>query len=228
MAENRRPTGLIFLLIYQWILVLIALGTTIFVASWFRLECTLEGGIGCVFLVVPSCFGTAMAVASIGIICRKSWAFLLGMICHLVLEVIGWSFVLILLGTPAYIQMTTSDRWSRSVADLYVVFAIMCLPLNVPSAWAFLYLRRRRTANVGGAVAMEVVCGFCNIFGIGHFMNGNAGLGLLFMFGYWYLQTINVCLLFVAIGFFTLPLTWLCFIIISPITVANAPPRMME
>src|SRR5206468_5038299 len=34
--------------------------------------------------------------------------------------------------------------------------------------------RRQVDANVGPAVTMEVFCGFLNIFGIGHFMNGNA------------------------------------------------------
>jgi hypothetical protein len=84
--------------------------------------------------------------------------------------------------------------------------------------------RREYTGDVGGAVVVEIILGFLGIFGVGHFMNGNVGNGLLFMFGYWFLFAINLALLLVAIGFITLPLTWLCFIIISPIVVASTPP----
>jgi hypothetical protein len=88
--------------------------------------------------------------------------------------------------------------------------------------------RRRRTGNVGAAVTMEVLFGFFNIFGIGHFMNGNAGLGLLFMFGYWFLLMVNVALIFVAIGIITLPLTWCCFMVLSPVVVASTPPTYYD
>jgi TM2 domain-containing membrane protein YozV len=83
---------------------------------------------------------------------------------------------------------------------------------------------RRYTGSVGGAVAVEFLLGFFGIFGVGHFMNGNVGSGLLFMFGYWLLFAINLALMLVLIGFITLPLTWLCFIIISPLVVASTPP----
>jgi hypothetical protein len=149
MAEGRLPTGVIFLLIYQWFVVLVSLGLTIFVGSVFTLEYTRDGAIGCILLVVPSCLGTAMAIASIQIITHRSRGFLFSMICHAVLEVIGWSVVLLLLGTRAYVQATDGDRQNRGMAIIYVVFAFMVLPLNLPSAWAFFYLRRQRKNSEG-------------------------------------------------------------------------------
>src|SRR2546421_12948542 len=74
----------------------------------------------------------------------------------------------------------------------------------------------------GTAVLLEVLPGFFfQTFGIGHMYAGNVGVGLLFMFGYWFIQFINVLLCFVLIGFVTLPLCWLAAIIVSPIVAAN-------
>jgi hypothetical protein len=84
--------------------------------------------------------------------------------------------------------------------------------------------RRRRRGSVGGPVALEVIFGLFSIFGIGHFANGNVGRGLLYMFSYWFLQCINGVLLFFVIGFITAPLTWVLYIIVSPIVVALTPP----
>lgn len=76
-----------------------------------------------------------------------------------------------------------------------------------------------------GAVAalLELLPGlFCGTFGIGHIYAGNVGVGLLFMFGFWIVTAINGALMLVLIGFVTLPLCWVGFLILSPILAAKA------
>ena len=78
----------------------------------------------------------------------------------------------------------------------------------------------------GVAALLEVLPGFFfQTFGIGHIYAGNVGVGLLFMFGYWFIQFINVLLCFLLIGFITFPLCWLVAMIISPILASNAASR---
>jgi TM2 domain-containing membrane protein YozV len=78
----------------------------------------------------------------------------------------------------------------------------------------------------GVAVLLEVLPGFFfQTFGIGHIYAGNVGIGLLFMFGFWFIQFVNVLLCFLIIGFITFPLCWLAAMIISPILAANAVSR---
>ena len=78
----------------------------------------------------------------------------------------------------------------------------------------------------GTAVLLEVLPGFCfQTFGIGHIYTGNVGTGLLFMFGYWFVQFINLLLCFLIIGFITLPLCFILAMVISPILASNAAQR---
>ena len=78
----------------------------------------------------------------------------------------------------------------------------------------------------GTAVLLEVLPGFfCQTFGIGHIYAGNVGVGLLFMFGYWFLQFINFLLLFLLIGIITMPLTFILAMVISPILASNTATR---
>jgi len=78
----------------------------------------------------------------------------------------------------------------------------------------------------GTAVLLEILPGFCfQTFGIGHMYAGNVGTGLLIMFGYWFVQFINLLLCLFLIGFITLPLCFLLVIIISPILASNAAAR---
>ncbi len=77
--------------------------------------------------------------------------------------------------------------------------------------------------SAGAAVALELVPGFMiQTFGIGHLYVGNIGLGLLFMFGYWFLLFINFLLCFVFVGFVTLPLCWIAMMILSPLLAASS------
>ena len=76
------------------------------------------------------------------------------------------------------------------------------------------------------AVLLEVLPGLClQTFGIGHMYSGNVGVGLLFMFGYWFVQFINILLCFVLIGFITGPLCFVLALVISPILASNAAER---
>lgn len=76
------------------------------------------------------------------------------------------------------------------------------------------------------AVLLEVLPGFFfQTFGIGQMYAGNVGTGLLFMFGYWFIQFINLLLCFVFIGILTLPLCFILAMIISPILASRAAER---
>ena len=78
----------------------------------------------------------------------------------------------------------------------------------------------------GVAALLEVLPGFfIQTFGIGHLYAGNVGVGLLLMFGYWFIAFVNFLLCFIFIGIITWPLCWLAMMIISPITAANAASR---
>ena len=78
----------------------------------------------------------------------------------------------------------------------------------------------------GTAVLLEVLPGFFfQTFGIGHLYTGNVGVGLLFMFGYWFIQFINILLCFVLIGIITLPLCFILAMVISPILASQAAER---
>ncbi|MET0650440.1 MAG: hypothetical protein ABW208_27850 [Pyrinomonadaceae bacterium] len=78
----------------------------------------------------------------------------------------------------------------------------------------------------GTAVLLEVLPGFFfQTFGIGHIYAGNVGTGLLLMFGYWFIQFVNILLCFLIIGFITLPLCFILAMVISPILASNAATR---
>ena len=73
-----------------------------------------------------------------------------------------------------------------------------------------------------GPVALELLGGFFfQTFGVGNLVAGNVGVGLALLFGYWCALFINILLTFVLIGFITAPLTWVVFMIMSPM-LANA------
>ena len=85
---------------------------------------------------------------------------------------------------------------------------------------------RQPPKSAGTAVILEILPGFFfQTFGIGHIYTGNVGVGLLLMFGYWFVQFINILLCFVLIGLLTLPLCFILAMIISPITASNAAAR---
>ena len=84
----------------------------------------------------------------------------------------------------------------------------------------------RPAKDPGIAVLLEILPGFfAQTFGIGNMYAGNVAGGILMMIGYWVLQLINFFLCFVIIGFATLPLTWIAFLIFCPITANSRAHR---
>jgi len=94
-------------------------------------------------------------------------------------------------------------------------------PQPYPVARQVVYYVPQKSAGV--AVILELLPGmFIQTFGIGHLYAGNVGVGLLFMFGYWFVLFINFLLCFIFIGFITLPICWIFTLIISTISAASS------
>ena len=135
--DQRLPTALIWLLVYQWILVLVALYFCCVFLSIMRFGPKVDAAdtaFGCLELLAVGCWGTAMGIASVGIARRSPREFLLGMICHLLIEIPGVPIML------AFFVMSLASR----LEPLFLVFGLMWLPFVLISAWAFYYLRRLR------------------------------------------------------------------------------------
>lgn len=72
------------------------------------------------------------------------------------------------------------------------------------------------------AALLEVLPGiFFKTFGIGHIYAGDVGKGLLIMFSFWALQIVNLLLCFILIGFITLPVTWIVFLVWSSMAASK-------
>jgi len=85
---------------------------------------------------------------------------------------------------------------------------------------------RQPPRSAGTAVLLEVLPGFfLQTFGIGHIYAGNVGVGLLFMFGYWFVLFVNILLCLLIIGFITGPLCFLGTMLVSSMLAANAVTR---
>lgn len=79
------------------------------------------------------------------------------------------------------------------------------------------------------AVLLELLPGlFLQTFGIGHIYAGKAVTGIIIMLAYWFLAFINFWLIFLLIGIITWPLTFLVFIIVSPIAANNAAKQFNQ
>lgn len=73
------------------------------------------------------------------------------------------------------------------------------------------------------AVGLEVGPGlFLQTFGVGHIYSGKFGTGVALMFTYWVLQAINAMLLPFLIGWITMPLTFLGFMVFCPTNVLES------
>jgi heme/copper-type cytochrome/quinol oxidase subunit 3 len=142
--ETRTPTGLVVLLIYQWILVLICLGYSsgFAVTIWQDPGAYLPHAAFLLFLLIPI-WGVAMGFASLAMTRRSRQGFQWAMICHFLLGMVGSGFVL----THGYIYIQMSSKGSsdtRAWAPLFLIVALMWLPFVLISVWAFFYLRRLR------------------------------------------------------------------------------------
>jgi hypothetical protein len=150
--DNRLPTGLIWLLIYQGILVLVSLCYV--VVLFIELYGDLYGRLGSVisiadftlgvlaFLVLAG-WGTAMASASVGMIRRSPRGFLVGMICHLLVAILSM-VGLIGFCSMGVLSLLSATNEARGFAPLFLLFALMWSPFALFSGWGFFYLRRLR------------------------------------------------------------------------------------
>lgn len=75
-------------------------------------------------------------------------------------------------------------------------------------------------------MALELIPGWFQVFGIGHLVQGRVGMGLFIMFSYWGVQFINVLLMPFLIGFFTYPLTWLFYMIAATHNASDYDPEV--
>jgi hypothetical protein len=76
------------------------------------------------------------------------------------------------------------------------------------------------------AVLLELGAGgMFQTFGIGNIYAGSIGIGIALMLSYWVLQFINALLTMLLVGFVTLPLTWLIYMIVAPLLAANAAKK---
>ncbi|MBV9959623.1 MAG: hypothetical protein JO360_14450 [Acidobacteria bacterium] len=84
------------------------------------------------------------------------------------------------------------------------------------------HYHRSPPKSAAAAALLEVFPGFFfQTFGIGNIYAGNVAVGLLFMFGYWFVLFVNILLCFIFIGIITLPLCWIIMMIMSPLIAAN-------
>lgn len=74
----------------------------------------------------------------------------------------------------------------------------------------------------GAAVLLELGLGLLGIFGVGNMYAGRIGQGIALLLSYWVVFWVNVALLFVAIGWFTMPLCWIGYMVAGPLLAAKA------
>jgi len=147
--DSRRPVGLVLLLIYQWILVMGSLTYAATVEIWTNPPRDWGDWLAVVFFLVLACWGIAMGVASVGIMRRSPRGFLVGMICHLLLEILALPQMLFLgfLGIVGALSEPAQGFGEISqIAETItaILFALICLPFVLISGWAFFYLRKLR------------------------------------------------------------------------------------
>ncbi|WP_157239320.1 hypothetical protein [Catenuloplanes japonicus] len=82
--------------------------------------------------------------------------------------------------------------------------------------------RARPLKSTSAAVMLELILGLFGLFGVGALYAERTGLGVTLMVSYWLLFWVNVALAFVLIGLVTGPITWLFYMILSPVLAARA------
>ena len=136
--SNRLPAGLIWLLIYQWILVLVSL---YFIVTFGVLFFAYREYGFVLYILVLVCWGTAISYASVRMTRRSPRGFLVGMICHLLLEILGMVMLV------AFFAMGVG--WD----PFFLIFALMWLPFVMISGWGFFYLRALRKSLLSDYLA---------------------------------------------------------------------------
>lgn len=144
--DERVPAGLIWLLIYHWIIVLIGLGYLVASVVILITEITdrdYVAVLGAVLSIsVLTCWMTAMSYAAVGMMRKRRCGLLVGMICHVILAILS-SAALATFAIMGVLSLGGSHD-AKAWAPLMLLFALMWSPFALFSSWAFFYLRRLR------------------------------------------------------------------------------------
>ena len=138
--DNRLPAGLIWLLIFQWLLVLVSLSYAVGFAAVIFINYREAGLIFYILVLAP--WGAAMAYASVQMTGRRPRGFLVGMICHLLLAILS-NAALATFAIMGVLSLAGSHE-GKAWAPLFLLFALMWSPVALFSSWGFFYLRRLR------------------------------------------------------------------------------------
>jgi hypothetical protein len=142
--DKRLPAGLIGLLIYQGLAVVSAVGMGCIVARMtFQVKTGLPDMLfGLLMVAVLFGWGATMGVVSEGMTRRSSRAFLVGIVCHVLLEITALIFMF------SFLVLWWVTGWNEHgtwVWDpFFLIFAGMWSPFVLISAWAIFYLRKLR------------------------------------------------------------------------------------
>ncbi len=134
--DKRLSTGLIWLLIYHWIIVFI--GLCYLVAAVVILITDRDYSVLLVILVL-ACWTTAMSDASVAVMRKRPRGLLVGMICHLLLAILS-NAALVTFAFLGLYSLFRDSTW----APLFLLFALIWSPIALSSSWAFLCFRRLR------------------------------------------------------------------------------------
>ena len=83
----------------------------------------------------------------------------------------------------------------------------------------------RQPKSVGAAVALELIPGLFGIFGVGNMYTGRVGIGLALMLSFWALFWVNFLLIFIFVGWVTMPVTWVAYLIGGALLAAHGAER---
>src|SRR5579884_109986 len=138
--DNRLPAGLIWLLVFQWLLVLVSLSYAVGFAAVIFMNYREYPLIFYILVLAP--WGAAMAYSSVQMTRRRPRGFTVGMICHLILAILSNAA----LATFAIMGVLAlgGSREAKGFAPLLLLFALMWSPFALFSSWALFYLRRLR------------------------------------------------------------------------------------
>ncbi len=136
-VENRWPTGLKWLLVYQFILVVISV---YFILTYVTLFIAYKETAFMLYVAIIACAALAISIASVGMMRRSHRAVVLGMICHLLIAVLS---VVGLIGffLVGLLASSQGGHEGKAMFPMFLMFALMWSPFILISGWAFRYLR---------------------------------------------------------------------------------------
>ncbi|RKN47717.1 NINE protein [Micromonospora endolithica] len=107
----------------------------------------------------------------------------------------------------------SSQQWHAGQQHL-PVSATNAVPAYYPTPVAVVPQK-----SAGAAVALELVLG---LFGVGNIYAGRVATGVILMVSFWALFWVNFLLIFVMVGFATMPLTWITYLVVGALLAARS------